>query len=169
MIINKEPLYTLHCFDLFINNTIDLFHFVYNFYIYLLKLIDYHSTNIFYLFSPFMTLSNEILQNKFTQLKQTSGSFVEKMKGMGFVYNGNKQDASTFEEFKEIVENCEYMDDAKLQKYYGDFLTYKDVIQILSVGDYGFDDNELAEAMKIIPVTPQLQISVKDFVKIVYQ
>ena len=116
-----------------------------------------------------MTLSNEILQNKFTQLKQTSGSFVEKMKGMGFVYNGNKQDASTFEEFKEIVENCEYMDDAKLQKYYGDFLTYKDVIQILSVGEYGFDDNELAEAMKIIPVTPQLQISVKDFVKIVYQ
>lgn len=117
-----------------------------------------------------MPVLNQIIESKYKQFcEMESGTLSEKLLSLGFVYNGNKTSVSDKEEFLKIMGECDCMDEKKLQMFYGDFLSYKDVLQILKVGQNGLNDNEIAEALKIIPVTPNLQISVSDFVKILYQ
>lgn len=115
-----------------------------------------------------MSINNEILQKKFNELKEMKGSFKENLLNLGFRYKGNKEKAENIDEFRQIVNESDYANSEKLIKYFGEYLSYRDVCEILKIGDNGFSDNEIIDAFKIIPCTPNLQISVKDFINILY-
>ncbi|OQS54409.1 hypothetical protein EHP00_1731 [Ecytonucleospora hepatopenaei] len=117
-----------------------------------------------------MTVNNQIISKKYKEFLESNGkTTAEKMLSLGFVIKENATDIKTEEDFRKAVEESDYMDEKKLKMFYGDFLSYKDVLQILRVGEHGLTDGEIAEALKIIPVTPNLQISVEDFVNIIYE
>ena len=85
-----------------------------------------------------------------------------------FLHDVESGDAH-FVEGKQFIDYIiDYANSEKLIKYFGEYLSYKDVCEILKIGDNGFSDNEIIDAFKIIPCTPNLQISVKDFINILY-
>lgn len=117
-----------------------------------------------------MSLPHDILSAKFDELQMISGnSFADKMSKLGFIYKGKAERASSLDEFKAAVEESDYADEEKLIKFFGEYLSYKDVSSLLRLGENGFTQDEIREAFKIIPCTATIQISVRDLIALIYK
>ncbi|ORD94660.1 hypothetical protein ECANGB1_238 [Enterospora canceri] len=110
------------------------------------------------------------MERKYREFSQDkSGTAKERLGALGFVYSGKDVTIQSYEEFTKALEECDYMDEQKLVKYYGEYLTYSDISHILKIGTNGLCDNEIAETFKIIPCTPTQPISVREFIKLLYE
>ncbi|KAL6121742.1 hypothetical protein NUSPORA_01302 [Nucleospora cyclopteri] len=117
-----------------------------------------------------MEFTKEQLQVKFEELKELKqGNLTEKLLCLGFLYSGTVSEIKTVDEFIAVINDSKILKASHLAAYFGEYLEYHDIVQMLKVGEKGFTENEILNAFKIISCTPTTSVSTEEFVESLYK
>ena len=114
------------------------------------------------------------IERQFEEFKNKEGDLLTKLRQTGFITNSIKTDKiDTLEEFKQVIfdKEClskEYLRE-QLKKIYKNHMTKQDISNLLKMGKDSFNELELLDTTRLLPVNEDGSISVDEFILFLFK
>lgn len=114
------------------------------------------------------------LSKKYEEFMRAPGDALTKLRLVGYpVSTLGKAEIGSLEDFRRVIRGIESMDSKELQrelkKVYKSSMSPADLRSFLQMGGEGLDDQELADALRMMPLGEDGSILVDDMVEYLYK
>ncbi|KAM0680181.1 hypothetical protein GINT2_001564 [Glugoides intestinalis] len=113
-------------------------------------------------------------QKQFEIFMQSTGDAVSRLLHAGYAVESLKEgDIATLEDFVKIVNKKECVEKLGLKmnmrKLYKNHISLEDLKKFLRVGEDGFDETRMKEAIRILPLNEDGGLSIDDLIEFLYK
>lgn len=113
-------------------------------------------------------------QKQFEIFKQSTGDAVSRLLHAGYAMESlNEEDIVTLDDFIKIVGKKECVEKPRLKmdmrKLYKNHISLEDLKRFLRLGEEGFDDTRMEEALRMLPLNEDGGLGIDDFIEFLYK